>query len=639
MSSNNDIRELSVADIFNSDRYVIPRYQRNYAWEEKEITQLIQDVFDFAMDPQKIHSNYYIGTLVVFERSQNGNTFYETIDGQQRLTALNLLISAIKRNFTHIEEIKQFEYKLNLAFDSRIKSTTTLEAISNITSGNEISFHEGVDYNPNIIQGYYDAKKYLLKILNNNIIISRFFNYLTNKVKVFRVKVPHDTNLNHYFEIMNNRGEQLEKHEILKARMLEAIKDSDALSYSFNLIWEACSDMERYVQYGFSTSKGNNNVNEREIVFGTDWNTLQYEDLRSLAESLYITNDNKDLDADALSINEIICSPQNHIASDNIDNREAERFTSVVTFPNFLLHVLRILTKDDIPLDDKRLLDTFIKYLDKGSDFVVQYGSALLKARYLFDKNIIKRELLNEKEQWSLKRLKLYENKKVSYVNTFGDEDNENDENKKIIMRLAMFHVSAPTQIYKHWLNAALYYVFYNVEQDYLEYLNNLSKSFLFDRYLVNTPLEFYDIIYNNGGIPQLGPDYADWGILNKGTQVENFIFNYLDFELWKRKFPGYEKFEFAFRSSVEHYYPQNPVANIVRMDKNVCDNFGNLCLLSSRKNIKLTNHTPEAKKDYYINAGIDSLKQRAMMDYPGEWNQHAIELHANEMIGILKGN
>lgn len=28
-----------------------------------------------------------------------------------------------------------------------------------------------------------------------------------------RVKVPADTDLNHYFEIMNNRGEQLEKHE------------------------------------------------------------------------------------------------------------------------------------------------------------------------------------------------------------------------------------------------------------------------------------------------------------------------------------------------------------------------------------------------------------------------------------------
>ncbi|MEQ8531776.1 MAG: DUF262 domain-containing protein, partial [Imperialibacter sp.] len=256
MSSDQEIRELTIADVFNSDRYVIPRYQRNYAWEEKEITQLIQDIYDFAfLEVEKRPANYYLGTLVVYERRHNGSSHYETIDGQQRLTTLNLIIGAIKRKFSHISEVKNFGFQTNLTFDSRVKSTKTLEAISNASTGNEVQYSDGVDYNPNIVQGYRDAEKYLLKNLNDDAKRTKFFKYLTESVKVFRVKVPHDTDLNHYFEIMNNRGEQLEKHEILKAQLLEKIKGQYALTYTFNLIWEACSDMERYVQYGFSTSK------------------------------------------------------------------------------------------------------------------------------------------------------------------------------------------------------------------------------------------------------------------------------------------------------------------------------------------------------------------------------------------------
>lgn len=640
MSSNQKITELSITEIFNSDRYIIPRYQRNYAWEEKEITQLIQDILDFAFDDVKSNANYYIGTLVVYERSRNGQTYYETIDGQQRLTTLNLLISAIKRNFSHINEIENFNFQLNLSFDSRVKSTMTLETIAKIVKSEKVYYQDKIDYNSNIIQGYNDAEKYLLKKLVKDKDILDFFEYLTKKVKVFRVKVPNDTDLNHYFEIMNNRGEQLEKHEVLKAKMLEKLKNDNSLKYTFNIIWEACSDMERYVQYGFSISKskGNSKINEREQVFGKDWNKLQCSNLKDFAKRLYETEENAIQENDALLINEIINTSQK-LKDAEIDTvRESERFTSVVSFPNFLLHVLRILKKEDIPLDDKRLLDAFNQHLDKES-FVLEFGFSLLKMRFLFDQFIIKRELLNEKEQWSLKKIKLNESKNVSYVNTFGSEDSENKQNQEVIMRLSMFHVSAPTQIYKHWLNGALYNLFYKGEKDYTDYLNNLSKAFLFDRFLSKNPLDYFDIIYNNEGVPRKNKDNVNWEFLNKGTQVENFIFNYLDFKLWQNSKYTDNSFEFTFRSSVEHYYPQNPVANIPRIAQEVCDNFGNLCLISNSKNSKLTNHTPEAKKDYYKKAGIDSLKQKVMMDYKGEWDKQAIEIHTNEMIEILKGN
>ena len=66
----------------------------------------------------------------------------------------------------------------------------------------------------------------------------------------------------------------------------------------------------------------------------------------------------------------------------------------------------------------------------------------------------------------------------MSYVNAFEEGDNIN---KNILMLLAMFHVSTPTLVYKHWLNAALYFLFYSDEitaQSYKEYLENLAKAY-----------------------------------------------------------------------------------------------------------------------------------------------------------------
>jgi len=111
-----DIVQFSVKDLLSGpERYSIPMYQRNYAWEEAEITQLIQDVIDYI--PEK--RSYYIGTLVVFERRNASNVTFETIDGQQRLTTLSLLASYLKNE----EKVGMEWYEnLNIKFTSRENS-------------------------------------------------------------------------------------------------------------------------------------------------------------------------------------------------------------------------------------------------------------------------------------------------------------------------------------------------------------------------------------------------------------------------------------------------------------------------------------------------------------------------------------
>lgn len=93
---NVDPTTLAIGELFNGEaNYAIPIYQRNYAWGEAQIGQLIRDVFD-GME-KNAGASYYIGTLVVHERlSSEGRVEFEVIDGQQRLTTLALLLCVLK---------------------------------------------------------------------------------------------------------------------------------------------------------------------------------------------------------------------------------------------------------------------------------------------------------------------------------------------------------------------------------------------------------------------------------------------------------------------------------------------------------------------------------------------------------------
>ena len=265
---NKDTKQLSIKELLSSDEeYVIPIYQRNYAWEEGEITQLIQDIIDYLPKDQ----NYYIGTLVVHQRP---NATFETIDGQQRLTTLSLLAAYLKRdkalNIAGCDTI-------SLYFDSREHSRATFAAIFEGRFKNdpaEILAEQQI--NTGILNGYRLIKKILLpKLEEGGITPQQFADFLFHRVKIMRVKVPSDTDLNHYFEIMNSRGEQLEKSEVLKAQILELLEDpakpeeSKQNQHCLHTVWEACANMERYVQMGFT-------VSQRAAIFGDkDWGSFK----------------------------------------------------------------------------------------------------------------------------------------------------------------------------------------------------------------------------------------------------------------------------------------------------------------------------------------------------------------------------
>lgn len=642
---------LNIRAFLSEGKYVIPIYQRNYDWGEREALQLLEDISDYAQKnkEQNKEQPYYIGSAVVFLRTAHGETYFETIDGQQRLTTLTILACLLK----HQKKASWFE-KPNLSYDHRKEAD---EALMMLVNG-QLSQHPSAQ---NIVSVYRLLEKHLQPMLTaKGLDLETFADYLFEKVIILRIPVPQDTQLNHYFEIMNTRGEQLEKHEVLKAVLMGKLEREE--HHLFHLIWEACSDMGAYVQMNFS-------VDMRNVLFDDTWSKLgskSFEELLTALPRKESDNTTNIEDGAPHTLESLFTDANNHksypLPSDgNADKGKSERFGSIINFPNFLLQVLKVCyhksnfyqkaVDAQIRLDDKALIPIFQAVLsslgteEEKRGFVKYFIMQLLLLRTLYDRYVIKREYVNGTESWSLKKLKYdTKHKTGSYVNTFSSSDNaedaepESDIGKEIRLLEAMFHVSAPTQIYKHWLNAVLYHVHTtNPQADSLRNrLYDLARCYMLDVYLAKDGKKhsFEEIVYRKEGMPQNHIGDIDWGAINQGCNVQNFIFNFYDFILWKKKSGQREKFDFTYRTSVEHFYPQKPMPGYERLPSEYLNSFGNLCLISSSMNSKFSNNMPKAKYDNFGSSeemrSALSLKLQEMMERvkDGEWEKYQIKAH-----------
>jgi len=97
-------------------QYVLPIFQREYAWEEEEWQTLLDDVVDTYHESQNAHHEHFLGSLVVIEEDSKKTLFqsYTLVDGQQRLTSISILLCALRDSLENPSTVKQIDkYLLN----------------------------------------------------------------------------------------------------------------------------------------------------------------------------------------------------------------------------------------------------------------------------------------------------------------------------------------------------------------------------------------------------------------------------------------------------------------------------------------------------------------------------------------------
>ncbi len=667
------LKEISIAELYNSSNktiYEVPIYQRNYAWGKEEITTLIQDTYDaYNSSLNKIDAPiYFIGTLVTFHK---GDNVYEVIDGQQRLTTINLILHALNVSVGN-----------KLAYTARKKSNDTILSIPRFDIDEK---------DTGIVNGFKYAKNAIEEIVPDEKDLEKFKKFFQEKVHIIHYQVPKDIDLNHYFEIMNSRGEQLEKHEIIKARLMNALKDQEEKS-KFNAIWENCSDMGVYIQYKY----------REKDIFGENLCNFEIKDFSELPS---VNRHNEDY----VSIRELINNEENfNLVKPETSEDKPDTFQPIIDFPNFLLIVLKLtLLKGkwsfnplQFNLDDKELLKEFAGYED-DDNFVKTFGFNLLKAKYLLDNYVVhhsKEDDTIDNNPWKLQywQKDSQKNNKKGYLKNLSSNLSLQ---QKLLQLLSMFEVSFTPRQRKNYLFYCLVYLFdqYDGERTddeilpgYAKFIEDLADKYFYDVYLIEDKL-------NNINVPKPGSFdesilkdnklnlvidkksqedfnaiYGDGSKKTKGIPL--FVFNYLDYKIWKgysktlrsAKYKEgsrerneffeklgcldfglnvFEQFYFSrTRRSLEHYYPQ------ANLDENITESqincFGNFAMIGSEANSSGSNWSPRTKLNHYLDTSgkikqisVASLKFMIMMQIcknKNDWTFEEIKQHHNQMLKVL---
>lgn len=622
---------LSIFAMLNENRYSIPLYQRNFAWTDVEISQLIIDVLDSIKEKRP---EYFIGTLVV----SNKDNRYSIIDGQQRFTAILLIALAIQNEYVLS---KTYVKNINLNFSARRRSDETLNSLfkndinkDKITDG---ELRRGYDETVCAIKEHIGSTDY------SDISIEDFYEYLFHKVKIFISEMPDDLDVNLYFERFNSRGEQLEYHEVIKAELMQRLVTEGvdfATIQKFGKVWDSCAEFDTpCIKFFKKKAKGSDPDEERETVFKCEWseyepgkNSWRYGySLKNIYSKIVVNEESKKSLISA--IEEVEGSITANI--DAAENEDSSKYRSIVNFNTFLYYVLYLtdnMGSDSIQLDDKKLESAF-RVSSRDSRWILNFGKNLLKAKFIFDNLIIRNSLettnRRKEGEWFLqKAYREDKNEKARghlYVQTRFDKNSFSTNNHEILMLQSMFAVTFTAYKDTKWLYTTLKYLFENSENlneadfgdEFYRFLEALSKSFAKER-----------ICNSNGQV--------DAQKLRNDNSVPVYAFNLTDYVLWRNreqlgsdfKAIKFDDFRFTYRRSIEHWYPQNPneAEGKVKLHDDLLHCFGNLCLIVASQNSAFSNLYPLAKLANWRNIfSTQSLKLQMMAantDSWGSWDE-----------------
>lgn len=232
-----NVDQKTIKDLFQDKRadFLIPDYQRPYAWGEAECQTLWDDIFSFAIPDEgrtefDSNSEYFLGPIVTFK---NDEGLLEVIDGQQRLTTLMLLLWAFYSKFGHMQDRASISTKQNiekciwktdefgepnmrdLKIDSEVATDNDKEQFLEILRTGEVKKGQKSPYALN----YQFFQRCIDSFLDK---FPSYFAYLPTRIMNNCILLPieaesQDTALR-IFSTLNDRGKPLSDADIFKAQ-------------------------------------------------------------------------------------------------------------------------------------------------------------------------------------------------------------------------------------------------------------------------------------------------------------------------------------------------------------------------------------------------------------------------------------
>ena len=240
-----------VRDIFSLGYFKIPRFQRPYSWREEEVRNFWDDVV------HENHEHYFIGSMVVYEIKK---PFLGIVDGQQRLTTITLMLSAVRNAFNRYGETDLAKGVHNFIEKADIDNKNVF-VLDSETSFPYLQSHIQ-NFKPDLLDCNVGNEEQRLKtgfeIINKNLdsmldittssqcdlfekeqainILKEVRNKVLSLKLVF-IQLDNEEEAYLIFETLNTRGRDLTTPDLVKNLLLKRLKNTQVKYDSPNLAW------------------------------------------------------------------------------------------------------------------------------------------------------------------------------------------------------------------------------------------------------------------------------------------------------------------------------------------------------------------------------------------------------------------
>ncbi len=253
MPTTIEVNKQSVEALLGSGKskpFVIPEYQRPYAWTDEQVETLFEDLWEFSAisGGTERDGSYFLGSIVSYE---NEDSEQEIIDGQQRITSLFLLLRAIYTKLTATQasertaEANNFigkiepaiwrtnkltgivDYK-NILLTSRVvnnEGNNTLRAILETGEANETA-KDNYSKNYRHFQALFDKHSQ-----ENPLMVYQFIYALLNQAILLPITADTQDTALTIFSTLNDRGLPLSDADIFKAKIYNQLNADDKTAF------------------------------------------------------------------------------------------------------------------------------------------------------------------------------------------------------------------------------------------------------------------------------------------------------------------------------------------------------------------------------------------------------------------------
>jgi len=385
-----------LGNLIKANKFFVPAYQRPFAWEELQVSQLLSDI-----DNNLNEEEYFLGTIVLAKKDDNK---IEIIDGQQRITTIVIFFAALKKfledekaiekihteylgeyNIREKDNIPKLELSLqdneffkDFIINSKIDKETTRESHKRIKFAFEYSKEK--------------IKKILYKNNNDINILYDWKDFIDQKLQVVAITVPNDANAFTIFETLNDRGLDLAQIDLLKNYLYS--KAGNRLQEAQNSWLELTTKIEEenltltYIKHYWASINGFIRVKNKEL-----YNDIKNKKRSSTEVITFINTLKSDVDIYKAILN------QNPIFWSDYDNKckeyiETLNYFELEQYRPLLMSILKNFTKDEVTKSLKLILSWLVRNLITGR----MGGGALEQAYANIAKEVSDKNITNAKE-------------------------------------------------------------------------------------------------------------------------------------------------------------------------------------------------------------------------------------------------